>query len=337
MFRRNRSVARSLIRLGLLLVASTLLAGCSFERDQLGGFRFEETYRLRSGESLDGDQVWVGSNLALDQGSAVNGSVTLIGDRVTAGGLVSGDLTAIASDFTLDSTARITGDLTYCADRASIHDRAQVDGERRNECTNDRCSALDRGAATGGDRWQPTFLTRLLGVVGRTLFLGGVAGLGTVLFPAGLRRMSFSMRSAPYASAGIGFLTLVAAGGISAVYVLSLILVLPLLALPLFLLVWLALGLALLLGWAAFAHPVGGWILRRAGVADQPPMVQAVVGGLALGVAVTVWDLFGITSWIGWLAALIVSAIALGAVILTRLGTRAYPRRADHDILAPHA
>lgn len=335
MFGRHRSFARSLIRLGLLLVGTLLLASCSFESDQLGGFRFADSYRLRGGERLEGDQIWVGSNLAFDAGSAVNGSITMIGDEVFAGGLVGGDLTVIASDFTLDSTARVTGDLTYCTDRSHIQDGAQVGGEIKDECTDDGRSALDRFVGAGGDRWRPSFLARLLGTLGRALFLGGVAALGMIIFPAGLRRMSFSMRSAPFASAGIGCLTMVAAFGISAVYALSLILVIPLLVLPLFLLAWLALALALLVGWAAFAHPVGGWILRQAGAPSQPPMVQAAVGGLVLGLAVMIWDLFWITSWIGSLAALIVSAIGLGAVILTRLGTRSYPQRASHDALAP--
>jgi len=337
MLGQKRLGARGLIRLGLLLVAAALLASCSFERDQLGGFRFDDTFRLRGGERLDGDQVWVGSSLVLDPGSAVNGSITLIGDEVMAGGLVSGDLTVIASNFTLGGTARITGDLTYCAGRATLVDGAQVGGERKNECGDDARSTLDRVAGTGGGRWQPSFFTRVLGTLGRALFLGGFAALGMALFPAGLRRMSSSIRSAPYASAGIGCLTLVAAVGVSAVYGLSLVFVFPLLALPLFLLGWLALGLALLIGWAAVAYSVGGWILRRADVENQPPMVQAAAGGLALGLVIMVADLFWITSWIGSLVALVLSAIGLGAVILTQFGTRLYPRRAPHDIVAPRA
>lgn len=321
----------------MLLVVGLLLASCSFESDQLGGFRFSDNYRLRSGERLEGDQVWVGSQLAFDADSAVNGSVTMIADEVTAGGLVRGDLTVIASGFTLDSTARITGDLTYCTDRSHIHEGATVGGALKDECADDGRSALDRLAGTGADRWQPSFLVRLAGTLGRALFLGGVAALGMILFPVALRRMSTSMRSAPAASAGIGCLTLVAAVGVSVVYALSLILVIPLLALPLFLLAWLVLGLALLVGWAAFAHPVGGWLLRRVGLADQPPMVQAAVGGLLLGLAVMIWDLFWITSWLGTLAAMLVSAIGLGAVILTRLGTRSYPHAAPHEGLAPRA
>ena len=180
-------------------------------------------------------------------------------------------------------------------------------------------------------------MTRLAGTVGRTFFLSGIAALGMLLFPSGLLRMSLSVRSAPFASAGIGCLTVVAAVGVSVFYALSLILVIPLLVLPLFLLAWVALGLALLVGWTAFAQPVGGWLLGRLGVSGQPLMVQAAIGGLALGFAVTVWDLFWFTSWIGSLLAVIVSAIGLGAVILTRLGTRPYPQRAPHEALAPHA
>lgn len=333
MLGRVRAVAQRAARLSLLVILAALLVSCSFESDQLGGFRFDDDFRLRTGERLDGDRVWVGSRLTYDPGSHVNGDVTLIADEVTFGGSVTGDLTVIAGDFTFDSTARVTGDLTYCVDRSRIQPGAQVDGALKAECAEDRRTTLDHLLGTGPDRWQPSFLARLFGTLGRVLFLGGVAALGMVLFPAGLRRMSSSMRTAPLASAGIGCLALVAAVGISAVYALSLILVVPLLVLPVFLLAWLALGLALLAGWAAFAHPVGRWLLRRAGVGEQPAMVQAAIGGLALGLAVMIWDLFWFTGWLGTLAAMIVSAIGLGAVILTRLGTRPYPTPDDFTAL----
>ena len=121
---------------------------------------------------------------------------------------------------------------------------------------------------------------------------------------------------------------MIAAIGVSVFYGLSLVLVIPLLLLPVFILGWVALGLALMVGWTAFAQPVGGWLLDRLGMPSQPLMVQAAIGGLALGIAVSIWDLFWFTSWIGTLAAVAVSAIGLGAVILTRLGTRPYPQPA---------
>lgn len=331
MLGRVRAVGRWAVRLGLLALLAALLASCSFESDQLGGFRFDDDFHLRTGERLDGDRVWVGSRLAYDPGSHINGDVTLIADEVTFGGSIAGDLTVIASDFTFDSTARVTGDLTYCADQSRIQPGAQVDGALKEECAADRRTAVDHLFGAGPDRWQPSFLARLLGTLGRVLFLGGIAALGMILFPAGLRRMSSSVRAAPLAAAGIGCLTLVAAVGISVIYGLSLILVVPLLVLPVFLLAWLALGLALLVGWTAFAHPVGRWLLRRAGAGEPPPMVQAAVGGLALGLMVMIWDLFWFTGWIGTLATMIVSAIGLGAVILTRLGTRPYPAPAPDE------
>mgnify|MGYP000873088582 CR=1 FL=1 len=324
---RNRSAARRVFWLAPLAIGLALLAGCSFESDQLGGFRFDDNYHLRSGERLEGDQVWVGSRLMFDEGSAVNGSITMIGDEVIAGGLVSGDLTVIARDFTLDSAARVDGNLTYCTDRATIREGAQVAGEQREECA-DKRQGLERFVGAGADRWDPGFVARLAGAVGRAFFLGGIAALGMIVFPSSLLRMSSSVRSAPVASAGIGCLTVIAAIGVSVFYGLSLVLVIPLLLLPVFILGWVALGLALMVGWTAFAQPVGGWLLDRLGMPSQPLMVQAAIGGLALGIAVSIWDLFWFTSWIGTLAAVAVSAIGLGAVILTRLGTRPYPQPA---------
>jgi len=333
----RRLAERRAVRWGLLVLLALVLAGCSFESDRLGGFRFDDAFRLGAGEELDGDRFWVGSRLVFEPESRVRGDMTLIGDEVIVGGLVDGSLTVVASSFTLGDAARVTGDLTYCADRAVVEPGAQVLGALQEECAAGNRATLDRLIGEGRDRWAPGFLTRLLGTFGRTLFLSAIAALGMVLFPTSLRRMSGSVLRAPLASAGIGCLTLVAAVGISAVYALSLILVVPLLILPLFLLAWLALGLALLVGWAAFAFPVGGWVLRRAGLTPQPPMVQAAAGGLVLGLAVMIWDLLWFTGWIGFLLSTIISAIGLGAVILTRLGTRPYPHSAPEDMPSPVA
>jgi len=316
-----------------LALLAVLLAGCSFESDKLGGFRFDDEYRLRAGERVEGDRVWVGSRLEFAPGSQVAGSLTLIGDTVIIGGAVDGDVTVIASDFTFDSTAHVTGDLSYCTDNTHFQAGAHVDGARHEECGSDRRVAL--GTLTGAGGWKPSFLARLLGTLGRTLFLGGIAALGTVLFPIRLPRMASAVQRSPVASGGIGCLTLAAAVGITGVYGLSLILVVPLLVLPLFLLGWLALGVALLVGWTAFSQAVGAWILRRLGAPAQPPMVRAALGGLSLGLAVLIWDLFWFTGWIGTLAVMLVSAVGLGAVILTRLGARPYPAAPTAERAAP--
>ena len=151
---RNRSAARRVFWLAPLAIGLALLAGCSFESDQLGGFRFDDNYHLRSGERLEGDQVWVGSRLMFDEGSAVNGSITMIGDEVIAGGLVSGDLTVIARDFTLDSAALDGNNLLHRTARRSA--RAQVAGEQREECADKRqgWNALSALVRSVGSRFR---------------------------------------------------------------------------------------------------------------------------------------------------------------------------------------
>jgi hypothetical protein len=66
--------------------------------------------------------------------------------------------------------------------------------------------------------------------------------------------------------------------------------------------------------------------VRRLGMDHQPRMVSAAVGGITLALLIRVWSVFWFTAWIGILATIILGSVGLGAVLLTHVGTRPYPR-----------
>ena len=80
------------------------------------------------------------------------------------------------------------------------------------------------------------------------------------------------------------------------------------------------------MGWTALAAPFGVWVFRLLRMDHQPRMVAAAVGGIVLALLLRVWSVFWFTFWIGLVASIILGSIGLGAVILTRVGTRPYPR-----------
>jgi hypothetical protein len=169
-------------------------------------------------------------------------------------------------------------------------------------------------------------LVRLSSTIAGSLLFGALAALGTVLFPLPLTRMSESVLRSPFAAGGVGCVTLLVAIGLTFVYSLSLLLVLPVILLPFVVVGWLAVGFLSLLGWAALAQPFGVWVIRRIGIDQQPRMVSAAVGGIALALLLRIWSVFVFTAWIGVLATLTMGSIGLGAVLLTHVGTRPYPR-----------
>ena len=89
---------------------------------------------------------------------------------------------------------------------------------------------------------------------------------------------------------------------------------------------WFVISLLSLLGWVALAEPFGNRLFALFGIDPQPAIVTAAAGGIALTLLVRVWGLFWFTAWIGLLLTVVLGSIGLGAVVLTRLGTKPFPR-----------
>jgi hypothetical protein len=78
------------------------------------------------------------------------------------------------------------------------------------------------------------------------------------------------------------------------------------------------LTLAWLVGWIALGRLAGDKVLRALKRQEIVPVIAVVVGIILLA-------LIGVVPVIGWFIALLVSTLGIGAVVLTRFGTRAYP------------
>lgn len=318
------SLSRQLRRVVVLVGVMLVLSACQSTAQDLDGFSLRSDFTLPAGETRSGDQVIVAQDIALAPGSAVDGDITLMGSRVTAGGQVTGDVIVVADRFVLGDEAAIGGDLVVCAKEFQRSDVAQVGGTIREECTRSSRVSVTRAIDSGWANWRESIWFRLGTAVGGALFFGALAALLTAIFPRPLARMAASVYRAPAVAGGVGCLTILLAVGLSALYGLSLLLVLPVVLLPVVLLGWLVLGVLALLGWVALAQPTGVYVLRRLGVEAQPPMLTAGVGGIVLALLLRVWGIFWFTAWIGLVVAAALGSVGLGAVILTRAGSRPY-------------
>jgi hypothetical protein len=119
---------------------------------------------------------------------------------------------------------------------------------------------------------------------------------------------------APIISGGFGLLTIFVAPIVLVMIAITLI------GIPISLLGILVLGFAGFLGWAAIGTEIGNRIAR--GFKSQWHIaVSAGVGTLLLTL---VADLIGLIPCVGWVTPFFLSMLGLGAVVLTRLGTREY-------------
>jgi hypothetical protein len=314
--------------LGTVMMMLLASLACLAETNDLNGFNLRRNYQLESGELLSGEQVVMAYQIDLKEGSGVDGDLTLTGNKVSLAGTVNGDVVVVADQLRIGDSAHVSGDLVICVKDLNRREGAQVDGEIREECNDSSRVSVANLIESGWDAWRSGWLYRLSSSVIGSLMFGALAALCTVLFPSPLVRMSETIQRAPFATGTIGCLTILMAIGLTAVYGISLLLILPIVLLPFVVVAWLIVGMFSVLGWVALAEPFGIYLFRLLGASRQPRMINAAIGAIVLALLLRVWSIFWFTAWIGLLATTVLGSIGLGAVLLTRIGTKPYSRPA---------
>jgi hypothetical protein len=295
----------------LLVVGLMTLTGCSAIPYMGPGLVVGQSYRLESGETLDTDLTVIGGNASLEEGSTVNGDVAVIGGNVTVNGSVNGDLTVMGGFVFLDHHARVLGSVETLGGTVQRSSGAVVEGtvlpDRPGRITTIR---------------NPTFnvsfepITSMLMAIFQALALAALAVLINLFAPRPMERTGQSAAAAAAASGGVGCLTLL----------VLVIMAITIILLPVSLLGMLAAGVAILFGWTALGLLVGRRLATLLNQTWTDP-INAGAGTLALSLLTS---LLNIIPCIGWLASFVVVLVALGAVVLTRFGTQAYPVEARY-------
>ncbi len=326
---RKLRVVSLLVLLLALIPAPALAFGGGLPDGQVV---FGEDFTLAAGEVLDGDLVVFGGDVVLEEGSEVRGDVVIWGGEVEVSGTVRGNLAALGGDVYLDSTALVTGDLVTMGGEVHREEGAQVEGQEVS-------GAQGRWAfpvvipIPGGVRTIPLpsgpfahwngfsgFLLRLLlrGVrlVLSVLLMAGLSGLVVVLWPQPAARVGETALQASLPALGVGLLTVVV------VAVVALGLAVTICLSPVALLVLLGAGVAGIFGWTALGILVGERVFPA--LTSQPvnPFWSAALGGALLTFITGLLDLI---PCIGWMGGFLVACVGIGAVVLTRFGTVAYP------------
>ena len=301
-----------------VLVVLILGAAGSAVYAQDGGdkFVFGENFVLRSGEVLGGNLAVLGGTATLEQGSTVKGDVAVAGGQLIIAGTVEGSAAVLGGTAVLADTAVIEGDFASFGGAVKMAPGAIIEGESFGGLRSDRPSLeipelpnlpeVPRpavGPRPFGDlgqiiSWQ--FAT--LGAALMMLLLGVIA---LVVAPKPMSRIANAAATQPALSFGAGLLTFV-------VGILAGILLLIACCLGVF--VWLALLIAIAVGWIAVGLWVGQRLLSALKVRNTSVLVE-----VALGVAL-ITILGRLPCCLGALFTAIVGSIGLGAVVLTRFG-----------------
>jgi hypothetical protein len=289
----------------VLLLASLLVSGCS--AGDTGRYSVtlvtQQQHTVASGESIVGDTVVAGGTLVLDAGAEHRGSVSVLAGELRVGGRVVGDLTVLGGEAVLDDTAEVTGDITTAGGLLTRDPAAVVGG--------------DISGPGPGSVLEPATEPRppaesVLWFAVTVVLMAGLAWLAASLAPRPLRRMEAAAGGFPVVSGALGGLVVITALPLVVSMAFTLVL------LPVAVVVLLLLGLTAVVGLVATGYALGVRVTRRLGWTLGAPAVAA------LGTALLVAALQGLARVpvIGVVVVATTLVVSVGAVALTRFGTR---------------
>ena len=313
---RRRYLARGLTAVATVLVALVLLVTPAYA--QGAQFIFGEDFTLESGDELNGGLAVFDGSVVLEADSQVNGDVFIAGGDMEVAGRITGSLTVLSGDVWLQEGALVMGDLVTVGGTVEQDAGAVVLGERVSGSEGGFVFPVPEipGVPSVPEvETVPAGLKFLQRVVVTVFSALALAALGVVLMlfvERPIRRMQDTVMVVPWASVGMGLLTLVVVVAVGTILAITVCLS------PIAILLLVVLMIALLLGWTVAGLIVGERLLKLLKV-DTPSPLLAVVVGVGLLTLLTQ------IPCLGWLLALLVASLGLGAVVLTRSGTVPYP------------
>jgi hypothetical protein len=156
----------------------------------------------------------------------------------------------------------------------------------------------------------------------RSLGYGLLAMLVVLFLPQQTRRVAEAAVRQPLNMGGMGLLTyILLIVLIVALALFSILIITLLLTIPLLLIVGLIFGAAMAFGWIALGTELGS---RFAGMFNRewPMPLNALIGTFLMTL---VADGIGFIPCVGWVAPVLLTLLGLGAVTMTRFGTKSLP------------
>ena len=302
------------IRLPLILLALAfllVLAGCTTMPNMEEGLVIGNNYKLAAGQTLNHDLTVIGGNAVLEEDSTVNGDVSIMGGTVRIDGLVNGDVSVMGGSVRLDDKAVVRGSLNQLGGSIDQSESAQVDGGS-TDFDNPSFGPTTMRAPQVDVNFNP--ITGPIMAIFQALALAALAVLVQLFAPSPMLRIGQATQTAPLIAGGLGLLSILVGPALLVIVSITIIL------LPVGLLGFLLLGIAVVFGWLAMGLLTGQHLARLFKQNWTDP-VCAGVGALALSLVASLSNLI----WcIGWFVPILISTVGLGAVILTRFGTRIY-------------
>ncbi|MBI4670233.1 MAG: polymer-forming cytoskeletal protein [Chloroflexi bacterium] len=253
-----------------------------------------------------GNILAFGCNVTVEKDGIVRGSITDFGGNISIAGTVQGSIATFGGDVILTETAVVEGDIATIGGNYQIAPGAVV-----------RRSTSPLAPPSPPRPFNPftrtfNFGFDLLGGIVTALAFAALGALVVIIAPDATRRVGDAVQAKPVNTIGVGCLTALV------LPILGILLIITLIGIPVAFLLGIAAWAAWIFGGIAIGLLAGEKILGAFKVNNILPVVAVILGIIIL-------MLIGQVPILGWFVSCIVGLIGLGAVVLTRFGTRAYP------------
>jgi cytoskeletal protein CcmA (bactofilin family) len=337
-----------LLTLILTIILSFTFATPALAQDSDGRVVFGGNLTLKPEEKIKGDVVVFGGNATVPASSKIDGSLVVFGGNANIDGKIEGDIAMFGGNINLGETAEVEGDVGLAGGQATVADGAKIEGSivefNGDQGFTPPIPPIPRippipevpeipsppdSEFSGWDdqdyKWDktPNFFERIGRSMVLLLALAVVSWLVATFMPQQMKTVGDTIVEATIASFGVGLLTaIIVAASFLLVFTICLAFIPPI--------AFLLAGVAALFGWIVIGQIIGERLLIATGRSFPNFILSTMVGVTALTVVATMpvlsWiDCIAPIFWcIGWLVIVIVGSIGLGAVILTRFGTRPY-------------
>lgn len=250
---------------------------------------------VASGELVCGNVTSFGGTIVIQ--GVVQGDIVVFGTSVIIDGTVNGTITAYGGSITLQKNASVNGDIHLCQGSWT------QDGDQHVHGNFDGCPKSVDQLLSSDEGPNFRFLSMLAWIA--------LGALLIVLLPEHVMLVRTTVTSKMRRSLVLGLLSILLALPVLAILVALII------SIPLAIIVVIGLIAAWALGTVAVGSLLGEYIMRVLVPQKNTRMVQVVVG-------LTVLVLAGSLPYIGLFISIGAGLIGLGAVFLSRFGTRLY-------------
>ena len=240
--------------------------------------------------------VRVGENVVVPQGAEVKSAVS-VGGSVTISGKVQEDVVAIGGDVTLQDGATVGGDVVTVGGLVHKNPVAVIKGNIVEV-------KLPAAMVTKGLGWGLAFMSLLSFIAFLVL-----AVILAAIFPGQLGLVSYYVERQPGHALLWGFLAVIATPAA------VLLLVLTIFGIPFIPVLLLLLGAAFVFGYVSISQLLGKLTLKAFKVRGKPMAIEVLTGLVILFIV-------GFLPILGWIIKALAGLMGLGAVVVTKFGTR---------------